>query len=239
MAFICERCGHDAKTKQNLVTHLRKQRACDTTSSKREREVIITELSTPPERNNRFECEYCKKKYSTSVGKCKHKKICPQHPDRIVAYLSKELQELKQKLSESLISTNNAQVTTNNTHEDVEVERSVADDNQSKASSSSSKIIPSVKSKIPHSVRMACWDTHIGFETGKTKCLCCKTNDIFQGAFVCGHVIPESQGGSTTVENLRPICNACNNSMLTTNMKEFAWKYYRVEITSNDDTELL
>lgn len=102
----------------------------------------------------------------------------------------------------------------------------------SKSSSNNTNTTASVRSKckIPHSVKMASWDAHIGYEIGKAKCMCCKINDILQGGFVCGHVIPESQGGPTTVENLRPICSACNGSMLTNNMKEFALKYYRVEI---------
>ena len=38
--------------------------------------------------------------------------------------------------------------------------------------------------------------------------------------------MPESKGGSTNIENLRPICSKCNGSMATQNMEEFMKKYY-------------
>jgi hypothetical protein len=122
--FVCERCGHDAKTKQNLVTHLRKQKVCETSFSKRQREVIIAELTTPPEREKRFECEFCKKKYSSSVGKCKHKKICPFRPEVVIQTMAKELAEVKAKLNiletkavgASNINTQNNYINTLNIH---------------------------------------------------------------------------------------------------------------------------
>ena len=40
----------------------------------------------------------------------------------------------------------------------------------------------------------------------------CK-NTITPFAFEVGHNIPESKGGSTTLDNLMPICSSCNRSM--------------------------
>lgn len=39
--------------------------------------------------------------------------------------------------------------------------------------------------------------------------------------FECGHVIAFSQGGQTNLDNLRPICARCNQSMGTKNMEVF------------------
>ena len=39
--------------------------------------------------------------------------------------------------------------------------------------------------------------------------------------FECGHIIPYSQGGPTSLENLRPVCKGCNRSMGTTNMLDY------------------
>ena len=39
--------------------------------------------------------------------------------------------------------------------------------------------------------------------------------------FHCGHVVAESKGGQTILENLRPICGSCNSSMGTENMCDF------------------
>jgi hypothetical protein len=43
----------------------------------------------------------------------------------------------------------------------------------------------------------------------------CK-NIISVTNFQCGHNIPESKGGATTLGNLVPICNSCNASMSNT-----------------------
>jgi HNH endonuclease len=78
-----------------------------------------------------------------------------------------------------------------------------------------------IKQTITHTLKIKCWDTHIGVDIGKTKCLCCNHNDITQHHFHCGHVVAEANGGTIHIDNLRPICSACNNSMRTRNMDEF------------------
>ena len=40
-----------------------------------------------------------------------------------------------------------------------------------------------------------------------------------------GHVISEKNGGTHEINNLRPICFACNHSMGTENMIDFVVKY--------------
>lgn len=77
------------------------------------------------------------------------------------------------------------------------------------------------KKSIPKSLKKIVWDTWIGENVGLTKCLCCKHQYIRQIEFHCGHVVAESTGGLTTVENLRPICAQCNLSMGSMNMKAF------------------
>jgi 5-methylcytosine-specific restriction endonuclease McrA len=85
-------------------------------------------------------------------------------------------------------------------------------------------------SKISQAIRIVCWNTYIGEEIGKTSCLCCKTNYITQHNFHCGHVVAEANGGKVHVENLRPICAVCNNSMGTMDMQEFALENFNVHI---------
>lgn len=81
------------------------------------------------------------------------------------------------------------------------------------------------KQHIPATVKRLVWNRYIGEEIGKSKCLCCKTTDITQLSFHCGHVIAEANGGRIQVDNLRPICQNCNSSMGTMNMKDFIKKY--------------
>jgi hypothetical protein len=77
------------------------------------------------------------------------------------------------------------------------------------------------KQAISSTMKRLVWNTHIGEEIGKSKCLCCNTTDITQLSFHCGHIIAEAIGGETNVSNLRPICQNCNSSMGTKNMNDF------------------
>ena len=77
------------------------------------------------------------------------------------------------------------------------------------------------KKAIPATIKKLVWNTHIGEDTGKAKCLCCKTTDITQLSFNCGHIIAEARGGELIVSNLKPICQNCNSSMGTKNMDDF------------------
>ena len=69
------------------------------------------------------------------------------------------------------------------------------------------------KLKIPAALRQQVWLQKMGkvFD-GKCKTTWC-SNTISNFNFECGHNIPESKGGSTTLENLEPICRQCNGSM--------------------------
>jgi 5-methylcytosine-specific restriction endonuclease McrA len=72
---------------------------------------------------------------------------------------------------------------------------------------------PYRKKSIPAAVRQQVWLTYVG-EHFKSKCKvrwCRNTITVFQ--FDCGHNVPESRGGTTTIDNLLPICSNCNGSM--------------------------
>lgn len=67
--------------------------------------------------------------------------------------------------------------------------------------------------KIPKALREQVWIQHMGrvFE-GHCNVTWCK-NPINAFDFQCGHNVPESKGGKTSLDNLIPICARCNNSM--------------------------
>jgi 5-methylcytosine-specific restriction endonuclease McrA len=77
------------------------------------------------------------------------------------------------------------------------------------------------KKKISAAVKKLVWNTNIGEDIGKSKCMCCNSTDITQLSFNCGHIVAESKGGATIVSNLKPICQNCNSSMGPMNMIEF------------------
>jgi 5-methylcytosine-specific restriction endonuclease McrA len=55
--------------------------------------------------------------------------------------------------------------------------------------------------------------------------LCCKKVTITNTNFDVGHVLSENNGGTHEINNLRPICGACNHSMGSENMIDFVVKY--------------
>lgn len=77
------------------------------------------------------------------------------------------------------------------------------------------------KDFISQQLRMDVWKKYIGLNIGETKCLCCGIIKIQQLNFECGHIIAESLGGPTNMDNLLPICGSCNKSMGTKNLYEF------------------
>jgi len=69
---------------------------------------------------------------------------------------------------------------------------------------------------IPSALRHKVWTTYAS-EIYR-KCFCCRSNEIEESNFECGHIISRHNGGPITLENLRPICSQCNRSMSTKNM---------------------
>ena len=89
----------------------------------------------------------------------------------------------------------------------------VADENDSQTDSDAVSCDKKRKDTIPKALKNAIWLEYCG-EVYNHKCLVtwCK-NEITPFNFEAGHNIPESKGGATTLDNLRPICKSCNVSM--------------------------
>ena len=75
------------------------------------------------------------------------------------------------------------------------------------------------KKPISKALRMAVWQEYIGIQ--EAYCYCCQRQKINPFRFQCGHNVAESKGGETSLENLRPVCDLCNQSMGTKNLEEF------------------
>ncbi len=69
------------------------------------------------------------------------------------------------------------------------------------------------RSTLPKALREEVWRRYIGtqYESKCTVVWC--TNKITPFDYEVGHNIPHSKGGSSTIDNLRPICSRCNKSM--------------------------
>lgn len=75
---------------------------------------------------------------------------------------------------------------------------------------------------LSHAARMAVWNrwTEGGMYAGSGPCHACGRL-ISQQEFECGHVVAVAHGGSDGLDNLRPLCRACNRSMGTKTLDEF------------------
>lgn len=78
---------------------------------------------------------------------------------------------------------------------------------------------------IPATVRNSVWIKYIGSEKETSVYFCCELQPIDRSNYECGHLISRSQGGPSTLDNLRPICDLCNESMETKNMNDFKKSY--------------
>lgn len=89
-------------------------------------------------------------------------------------------------------------------------------------STSATLITKQRKNKIPAALREQVWIRHCGrhFES-KCRVHWCK-NRISVFDFQCGHIHAEAQGGPTTLENLIPLCQRCNQSMGTMHFDQWS-----------------
>jgi len=72
---------------------------------------------------------------------------------------------------------------------------------------------PQHKQHVPSSLKQTVWLLCNG-KRFEAKCFvkwCQNTVNVFN--FEAGHDIPESKGGATNVDNIKPICGACNKSI--------------------------
>ena len=87
-------------------------------------------------------------------------------------------------------------------------------------------VIKKKKTKIPRALKEQVWIKH-NKKKFQVKCPIqwCK-NKINCFNHHVGHICPESKGGPTTIENLKPICAKCNLSMSNNyTIDEFSEKF--------------
>ena len=78
---------------------------------------------------------------------------------------------------------------------------------------------------IAGGIKRQVWDKHVGADLAKSKCPCCKHNQIDVNTFVCAHFKGEGEGGRLEVDNLRPICITCDADIGTQSINEFMKMY--------------
>lgn len=130
----------------------------------------------------------------------------------LVEQLEKQKQEIEQRIQEEFKRKE-------------EEERKRAKEEEERKKAEEKLEAKKKKQAIPKNVRMLVWGHYIGDDIIKHKCLCCKKINISNTNFEVGHVLSEKNGGTHEINNLRPICFACNHSMGTENMVDYVIKY--------------
>lgn len=69
------------------------------------------------------------------------------------------------------------------------------------------------KTPIPRTLKRKVWRKWLTEDIGSVLCPVCESTKIFQDDHHCAHIIAEAEGGSTTEDNLIPVCAGCNLSM--------------------------
>lgn len=82
------------------------------------------------------------------------------------------------------------------------------------------------KKRIPKKKRQEVWTANNG-ESLSVNCFCCNNQELNgMGAWECGHIISEANGGTLDTDNLKPICSGCNKSMGSKNMDDYMKEFY-------------
>jgi len=88
------------------------------------------------------------------------------------------------------------------------------------------KIKPVKPKTIPKKIRTLVWNEYIGKKIGESTCVCCDKTVIDKAEFQCGHILARANGGTDTLENLRPICAGCNTAMGIQNMEQYCMSFF-------------
>lgn len=168
--------------------------------------------------------------YCSATLKFKVEDISPQINETNKLNYIEELEKQKNELEEKIKTEFNKIEEEKRIAEETRIaeEKRIAEEEKQKLEEEKKKEKEDAKKKkqsIPKNVRIIVWNHYIGEDIIKHRCLCCKKVIITNTNFEVGHVISEKQGGTHEINNLRPICGACNHSMGTENMIDFVVKY--------------
>jgi hypothetical protein len=80
------------------------------------------------------------------------------------------------------------------------------------------------------------WNHYIGDNKSKFLCLCCEKIEINPFDFCRAHVVAKSLNGLNNIENIRPCCKSCNESMGTENFFVYKSKLFNNRLYNDFET---
>jgi 5-methylcytosine-specific restriction endonuclease McrA len=156
---------------------------------------------------------------TVETSKVVETKVVDEPKLSLLEQLAKQRQEIETKMQDEL---RKQEEEAQRKQEEEEKQRQEQEEEKKKREKEEAK---KKKQSIPKNVRVIVWNHYIGEDIIRHRCLCCKKVLISNTYFEVGHVLSEKNGGTHEINNLRPICFACNHSMGAENMIEFVVKY--------------
>lgn len=209
----CAKCGTTFPYPWKLKRHLARKTPC---------QQIVTPEDLPEEKkNSNYTCKFCGRGFNQATGLSRHiKKSCKAitgNDDVITTHDGNEHDETMQKMAEEIELIKN----------EMKIMKEAGGVQMRPVKAEGSPIvgidiINTFPKHLPVSVRNAVWSLYIGPEEGKGLCYCCGLEPILRSNFECGHILSRKNGGSNKIQNLRPVSSACNKSMGSKNMVQFA-----------------
>lgn len=81
------------------------------------------------------------------------------------------------------------------------------------------------RTSVYKNVKSDSWDKYTNKQFA-VHCICCNYNQITVHNFHAGHIISHANGGSSSIDNIMPLCSSCNLSMSSKNMEDFILQAY-------------
>ena len=166
-----------------------------------------------------FKTELAEEPTPVEQSKVVETKVAEEPKLSLLEQLAKQRQEIEAKMQDEV---RKQEEEARRKQEEEEKQRQEEEEEKKKREKEEAK---KKKQSIPKNVRVIVWNHYIGEDIIRHRCLCCKKVLISNTNFEVGHVLSEKNGGTHEINNLRPICFACNHSMGAENMIEFVVKY--------------
>jgi len=203
----CLYCKKTYSTNSSLLHHQRTAKLC-----------LKIQNSLGVANRQIFDCNFCKKPLTSKYNLENHLSVCKTKQLETTKLLCVQESNELLKNTELLLKTRINELETKLKETETEL-------NELKKSLTKTK-----KSAIPKFIKTMVWNKYVGSAIAETLCICCQQEKISIRHFHCGHIIPESTGGTLELENLRPICAPCNSCMGNRNMREFVKTFFNREI---------
>jgi 5-methylcytosine-specific restriction endonuclease McrA len=167
---------------------------------------------------------------NNEIVKENNNEIINEKPLSLIEQLEKQRQEIELKMQVELKKQEEEERRKKDEElrrqeEEIRKQEELREEEERKRIEEEKKEAKKKKQSIPKNVRTIIWNHYIGEDIIKHRCLCCKKVVISNTNFEVGHVLSEKNGGTHEINNLRPICFACNHSMGAENMIDFVVKF--------------